>query len=171
MKTMNKLGVALLAGSLLAVGGNSVMAANLTVQASITQNCTVTAGTLDFGSYDPTTQVGNKDFTGSIGLKCTNGASNVAVGLDAGQGTGATDSTRTMTDGSGDSLQYSLFQDSGRTTNWGNSQGSSALSVDSAYPTFLDGTSHSITVYGRIPIQATAKVGSYNDTVLITAYF
>lgn len=170
MKTMNKLAVTLLAGVAVAVVSGEAMATNLTVQATITQNCTVSDGLLDVGAYDPTTQVGNRDFTGTFNLKCTNGASGVEIGLDEGKGTGATVTTRVMKSGS-DTLQYSLFQESGRTTNWGNTQGGDALSVDTAYPTFLDGTTHAITVFGRVPLQATAKVGSYSDTVAITAYF
>jgi spore coat protein U-like protein len=70
-----------------------------------------------------------------------------------------------MTSGS-DTLSYSLYQDAGRTTLWGD--GSAGTSARSSTGT---GTAQTFTVYGRVPSNATAPVGSYTDTITVTATY
>ena len=79
--------------------------------------------------------------------------------MDAGNFSGATTTTRRMTGPSAAGLNYSLFSDSGRTTNWGNATGSWVSGT---------GAAQVLTVYGRIPANQTALIGSYTDTVTVT---
>lgn len=140
----------------------TVSQTSFSVQATVTAACSVSASTLNFTSYDPTG--GNVDRTTTVSITCTNGTA-YNVGLDAGLTTGATVTTRQMTSGS-NTLNYSLYSNSGRTTNWGNTSGTDTV------PGTGSGAAQSLTVYGRIPGSQTSVVaGSYSDTITVTVYF
>lgn len=132
---------------------------NLTVTATITATCTVTAATLAFGTYADVLL----DGTTNIAVTCTNGTP-YSISLGAGSHTGATVTTRAM-DSGGNFLNYSLFREAGRTTNWGNTP-----SIDTVAGT---GTGGSVDhpVYGRILAAQNKQAGSYSDTVIITATY
>jgi spore coat protein U-like protein len=77
------------------------------------------------------------------------------MALDDGTGVGGTETTRRMTGPGGAELNYQLFLDSARTTNWGNTTNNE-----------LTGNGNTnITVYGQIPSGQTAVPGTYTDTV------
>jgi spore coat protein U-like protein len=66
----------------------------------------------------------------------------------------------------GNTLNYSLFSNAGRTTNWGNNIGTDTVAGTGT------GALQTLTVYGRIPAsQTTAPVGSYSDTITVTVTF
>ena len=71
-----------------------------------------------------------------------------------------------MTGPSASGLSYSLYSDSGRTTNWGNVTGSWMSGTGTG-----TGTAQNLTVYGRIPASQSALIGSYADTVTVTITF
>jgi len=129
------------------------------VTATVANSCTVTATSLAFGNYT----LAQLDGTPTITATCTNGTT-YTIGLDAGTFSGATTSTRRMTGPSAAGLSYSLFSDSGRTTNWGNATGSWVSGTGT-------GAAQVLTVYGRIPANQTALIGSYTDTVTVTVTF
>jgi spore coat protein U-like protein len=131
-----------------------------TVSSTVTATCSVSAGNLAFGSYTGA-QV---DATSTITVTCTNG-SPYKIGLDAGTGSGATVSTRKMTSG-GNTLNYSLYSDAGRTTNWGNTVGVDTLDTGTG-----SGSAQNVTVYGRIPASQLSPAGSYSDTITVTITF
>jgi len=128
---------------------------NLT--ATVQAKCAVSANSLAFGNYTGA----QLDSTTTITATCTN-TTPYNVGLNAGTATGATVTTRKMTGPSGALLNYSLFRDSGRTLNWGNTIGTDTVSGTG------NGTAQSITVYGRIPAAQRPTPGSYNDTITVT---
>jgi spore coat protein U-like protein len=66
-------------------------------------------------------------------------------------------------------VAYGLFQDSGRTTNWGDNP-PPATTVDTVGGTGA-GSAQSLPVYGRIPPQTTPTQGAYSDTVVVTVYY
>jgi spore coat protein U-like protein len=70
-----------------------------------------------------------------------------------------------MTDGA-DFLTYELYQDSNRTTVWGNS-GAGLLSPAAA----PSKAARNFTVYGRVTANQDVAAGSYSDTVLATVNF
>lgn len=129
------------------------------VTATVASSCTVTATSLAFGNYT----LAQLDGTSTITATCTNGTT-YTIGLDAGTFSGATTSTLRMTGPSAAGLSYSLFSDSGRTTNWGNATGSWVSGTGT-------GAAQVLTVYGRIPANQTALIGSYTDTVTVTVTF
>ncbi len=136
--------------------------ATFTVTATVLPACTVVGGVpLAFGVVTPGTQ---RDGSVTVSATCTLGTP-YTLALDAGTGSGATVASRLMTSGS-DTLQYTLYQDAGRTTPWGD--GTAGTSVRSSTGT---GLSQTFTVYGRVPSNATAPVGSYTDTITVTATY
>ncbi len=129
------------------------------VTATVASSCTVTATSLAFGNYT----LAQLDSSSTITATCTNGTT-YTIGLDAGSFAGATTSTRRMTGPSAAGLSYSLFSDSGRTTNWGNVAGSWVSGTGT-------GAAQVLTVFGRIPANQTALIGNYTDTVTVTVTF
>lgn len=140
---------------------------NLGVSATVSSTCSITAGSLAFGAYDPVagTQI---DGTATISVSCTRGATaTVTLGQGANANAGSTDTVplRRMKDSGTNRLSYSLFSESTRTTTWGNTA-----------PTGLGYTASSssataLTVFGRITSAQDVPAGSYTDTVLATITF
>lgn len=83
------------------------------VSATVASSCSVTATALAFGNYT----LVQLDATSTITATCTNGTT-YTVGLNAGTFAGATTTTRKMSGPSSNSLNYFLYSDSTRTTNW-----------------------------------------------------
>ena len=131
--------------------------ASLTISASVVASCTVVGSSIAFGAY--TQAVVNQ--TGSITVQCTNGTA-YNVGLDAGTGTGATVSNRKMSASGGGTLNYALYRDSARSSNWGSTIGTDTLTGTGT------GLAQTLTVYGQIPAAQTPLAGSYSDTVTVT---
>lgn len=129
------------------------------VTATVASSCTVSATNLAFGSYT----LAQLDQSSTITATCTNGTS-YTIGLDAGTFSGANTSTRRMSGPSPTGLSYSLYSDSGRTTNWGNATGSWVSGTGT-------GIAQVLNVYGRIPAGQTASIGNYTDTVTVTMTF
>lgn len=138
-----------------------------TVQTNVTPACSVSASTLTFADVNPLLNASTAtDATTTISVTCSNTTA-YNVGLDAGTGPTATVTSRKMKIGATtDTLNYSLFRDSARTTNWGNTVG-----TDTVAGTGM-GLAQSLTVFGRIPSgQQTAKVGAYADTITVTVTY
>ena len=132
------------------------------VQVAITATCTInSASTLNFGTQGILAT--NVDQTSTIQVTCTN-TTPYNIGLDAGTGTGASVATRKLTSGA-NTVNYTLYSDSGRTTVWGNT-----VSTDTQAGTGT-GSAQSYTVYGRIPTQTTPAPGSYSDTITVTVTY
>src|SRR5262249_25674770 len=86
------------------------------------------------------------------------------IGLDAGLGTGATVAVRKMSNGA-NTINYSLYSDSGRTTVWGNTIGTNTVAATG------NGASQSYTVYGRVPAQTTPAAAAYTYTITVTVTY
>ena len=100
-----------------AAGQAATATTTIAVTATVLSYCTVSAVGLAFGNYQSVVV----NATTTVTATCTNGTP-YNVGLDAGGGTGATVTARKMTY-SGNTLTYSLYQDSGHATVWGNTIG------------------------------------------------
>jgi spore coat protein U-like protein len=133
------------------------------VTATVLSACSVTANPLSFGSYDPTA-ASNLDATTTLSVLCTVGTS-FQVGLNQGAGSGATVTSRQMTGGS-NTLAYALYQDTARTTNWGNTPG-----ADTPPATTAPTTATSLTVFGRVPSGQNVPATTYNDTITVTVTY
>lgn len=131
-------------------------------QILITNACTaLTAGDLNFGTQGVLS--GNVDQTSTINVTCTTGAP-YAVKLNAGANaaTAGDVNTRRMKDTGTNYVAYNLYSNSAGGTVWENTTGVSRTGT---------GASETITVYGRVPVQATPPAGSYADTVTVTVTY
>jgi len=157
----------LMAGAAVALSATVAQAATKTntFQAKITiqNDCEITSPTdLDFGTSGLLNA--NIDQNSTFVVKCTQGTG-YHVRLDNGSTSGGTIATRKMTDGSGHTVDYSMYLDSGRTNVWGETDGTDTKDATGT------GTDQSYTVYGRVPPQATPPAGNYTDTVTITVSY
>jgi len=176
MKTklnQNKLKLAIVSAMLVGSAGFSTAifagtaTDNMAVTTDVGISCTITVADLTFTSYDPTYGVDN-DSTGSVTSTCTTGGS---VVLTLGQGANADSSSTdaapirrmvgTTGAAAGTYLNYGLYQEGGRTTVFGNTSGTGGSFT-------ATGGADVTTVYGRIPKEQAAAVGSFVDSVSVT---
>ena len=128
--------------------------AELGVSAEVTSVCNVTTSPVAFGNIDVTT-AGNVDATGGFSVVCTSGTAWTAA-ADAGNGTGASTAARKMMSGA-NLLNYALYSDSGRVTNFVSATGTGS------------GSAQASTIYGRVASgQTGVPAGSYADSVTVS---
>jgi spore coat protein U-like protein len=131
------------------IGLGILMTLALSAHGLVAQDCALVMTTLNFGNYTETAAL-NGTATGRV--TCA-GAWDIP--MDAGMGAGATETTRKMTGPLGTTLNYSLFRDSARTQNWGNTT-----------TTEMTGTGNAtVTVYGQITGSQFVISGTYTDTI------
>lgn len=140
----------------------ATVTSNFASQITLVASCSInSAATLDFGTQGVLSA--NVDQTSTIAVQCTP-TTPYNIGLDAGTGSGATVATRKMTSG-GNTVSYTLYSDSGRTTVWGNTVGTDTVAATG------NGAGQNYTVYGRVAAQATPAPGSYSDTITVTVTY
>ena len=153
----------------LMVGQSPVHAATATnplaVSATVSNNCTITAGALAFGTYDALTANAstNLDQTGSFSITCTKGTV-YSVSLSLGAHTSGTARRMVNASNAAAFLTYEIYNDSFGGTVW---NGANMVSGTAA----SKGTAITLTAYGRIPSGQDASQGSYSDTVVETVTF
>ena len=115
-----------------------------------------------FGSYNNTLLTS----TATVTATCSN-TTPYNVGLSAGTASGATVTTRAMFVSGTPSvvLNYGLYSNSGRTTNWGMTVGTDTVTGTG------NGSAQAITVYGQIPAGQLVAPGSYTDTITATVTY
>lgn len=129
------------------------------VQANIIPNCRVSAQNINFGNQGVLDT--NVDAAGMLGVTCTSGTA-YTVGLNNGlTGTGPT--ARRMTLGN-QAVTYGLYKNAARSEPWGNSGGQLVTGTGA-------GATQNLSVYGRVPPQATPSPGTYSDTVVVTVTY
>lgn len=109
------------AGVLLALAGTAQAAEKTTtflVTANVLENCTITAGDLDFGDWTVDTDV---EVDSTITVRCTANTDYV-VNLSGGTTTGNV-LDREMTGAGATNVNYNLYTDVARTNVWGNGAG------------------------------------------------
>jgi spore coat protein U-like protein len=142
-------------------GGTCPAMTSFTVTATVQPVCTISATNLAFGNYAQK----QLDGQSQVSLTCANGTA-WNVGLNQGTFSGATVTTRRMSGPGGAALSYSLYQNSTRTTNWGNTVGTDTVSGTGT------GSAQSLNVYGRIPASQPSVVpGNYADTITATVTY
>lgn len=142
---------------------------NLTVTATVTSACSVTAAALDIGAYDSLTTNAaagadkNETTPGNIAVTCANGT---AFNVNLGNGLNWDGATRRMlnTTTAGEYLRYGLFD--------------GAASLGAAWPgAGRNGTGGgagapvNFTIGGMAPRGQSPQGGSYQDTVVATVTF
>ena len=137
---------------------------SFTVSGTVVPTCSVTAAALSFGAAIPNPINSNVDAQSNITATCSSGAA-YTIGLNAGNGAGATFAVRRLTSGP-NALSYTLYTDSGRATVWGDGTGGSTLFNGTG-----TGVAQAIPVFGRIPSGQTVPTGAYSDTIVVTLTF
>ncbi len=142
---------------------------NLSVTATVSANCTISTAPVAFGAYDPIVANATSPLngTGTVTVTCTNGsAATITLGQGTNAASGSTDAAplRQMKDSSTHVLAYSLYQDTGRTTVWGNTAGTGVAETGT-------GAVQNVTVYGAVPAGQNVPAASYSDTVVATVTF
>ena len=175
------LGLALLLSAAPAPCGTfTTGAATVSVNTTVSSNCTISATPITFGSYDP---IGANSASGialtapgTISLTCLKGSS-PTIGL--GQGNNFSGTRRLNDASSGDFLDYELYQPSAATpsaactysgTIWGTSGTYGTTFTPSA--TWSASFTFSFSVCGSVPLGQDPSVGTgYLDTVVATVNF
>ncbi|KAB7771367.1 spore coat protein U domain-containing protein, partial [Xanthomonas maliensis] len=149
--------------------------------------CTVTlAAPLNFGNVAAN---GATDAVATFNVSCNTAAlsvlgyARVSLCLDIGAGSASPGlyNPRRMTNPTGDSLDFQLYKDAGRTQVWGATGSStpSPLLLDLSYqvPVIVGGSQTvNVTLYGRVPANQVLSVGTHSsifsgaDVVLRYAY-
>lgn len=133
-----------------------------TVSTTVAGSCQInTATDLDFGTVSgfitaPVNQ------TSLVTLTCVGGTP-WRAGLNDGLNPSGT--TRRMTDGAGNFVNYELYRDSARTQRFGIAGGTGAVTGSGT------GSSQGVTVYGRVPAPQNATPGNYADTITVTVSY
>ncbi len=131
----------------------------LSVSATVLSSCTVSALPLAFGSYTPA--VGELTGTTTIAVLCTL-STPYHVRLGTGQNSSDVAERKMKIAAGADTLSYALYRDAGRTNNWGQTNGTDAMSGTGS------GLLQNISVYGAIPANQFVPAGVYADSVTIT---
>jgi spore coat protein U-like protein len=147
-------------GALALLAAEPVQAATasstILVTATVLSFCTILTGPLAFGNYSSAVLAA----TSTITVACTSGTT-YNVGLDIGQGTGATVAARKMSFLS-NTLSYGLFSDAGHATVWGPTIATNTVTG------VATGLPQALTVYGQVPAAQLVAPGAYTDTVTAT---
>jgi spore coat protein U-like protein len=136
---------------------------NFQVRITIQAQClAATTNDLDFGSSGFLSS--NVDAQSSIAVQCTN-TTPYNVGFDQGVN-GSSVTARQMKGGpSNELVNYAIYSNAGRTTNWGNTVGTDTVTGTG------NGSPQTIQVYGRVPSQTTPTPGTYTDTITVTVTY
>ena len=139
---------------------------NLAVSGTVSATCTVSTAAVAFGTVNTLSGTPD-DATGTVTVTCTPGTAWTAT-AGVGTGTGATLSLRKMTiAATTNTLNYALYTDSGRTTIWGD-----GVAPTASFTGTGSGAAQASTIYGRVPTgQATAAIGAFADTVVVTVTY
>ena len=136
------------------------------VTATVLKACLVsTPATLAFGAYTASAAAAS---TTSFNVTCTVGTP-YSVGLNAGNGAGASVTNRLMTSPTATAgnnlLAYGLFKDGTYATNWDNSASGTGLTGS--------GLPQPYTIYGLVAAgqYAAAPATDYADTILLTVTY
>ncbi len=127
---------------------------------SIIDSCVVEADDLDFGAH--TRLNASVNASSQIRLQCS---ATTAYSVSLGAGGGGDPGARRMLHGSipSEQIGYQLYNDAARSQVWGDGSGSTTTVGGTG-----TGALQSLSVYGRIPLQATPRPGDYDDTVIVT---
>lgn len=145
---------------------NGTSSATFNVSLTVQANCTIAAEPLVFPATGLLSAPANEETT--LSVTCTD-TTPYNVGLDAGTAAGSTVASRLLTGtapgNTGTTVDYQLYQNAGRTTVWGNTQGTDTVGGTGT------GTAQTLTVYGQVPPQDAPAPDTYQSTVTATVYF
>ncbi|WP_455924221.1 Csu type fimbrial protein [Pseudomonas putida] len=133
------------------------------ITATVVNNCNITTTPLSFGSN--TLLKAAVTSSATISVQCTNGDA-YEVALDGGTTAGSVSARQMVGATSGGKVAYQLYTDSAYSIPWGDGTASTSMATGTG-----SGVAQSLTVYGRVPVQAVPVPDTYSDTVKATVYF
>ncbi|TBR77565.1 MAG: spore coat U domain-containing protein [Burkholderiaceae bacterium] len=137
-----------------------------TVSATVTKQCTVTAGSnLNLGTVAPTAT--NVAGNTSVSVTCSN-TTPYYVGLLPSNNNTAGAGVMSGTGGNTSTVPYQLYQNAGLTTIWGNT--ATATNAGNGVPGTGNGVAQSIPVYARAA-SADFQPDTYTDTVVVNVNY
>lgn len=151
----------LLAGTLLCGLTTPLWAASGTssfdVSIQVLATCSISASNMTFSSITTGT-TSNTDATSSLTVNCSNGTPyTIALGNGNNYSGG-----RRMTNGT-TNINYYLYSDSGRSTQWNSASTQTGTG---------SGSDQNFNIYGRIPSgQSVPFTGAYSDTIIATVTY
>lgn len=123
--------------------------------------CTLSATGVAFGTYNVFLTTPD-DSTGTITFRC--GAQDRDITITISRGSSSAFSPRTLRSGV-DILNYNLYRNAGFTEIWGDAS-------EGTFTYFIRNPPNNqdivLTVYGRVPPEQDARIGTYSDTVVVT---
>jgi spore coat protein U-like protein len=140
----------------------------LSVTAIVGSTCNISTNAVSFGTYDPLVVniSAPLNATGTVSTTCSNGLGNTITldpGLNAATGSTTEVPLRQMRS-AGNVMAYFLYQNSSRTTVFGNDAPTGVSQTGT-------GLNANLTVYGQVPGGQNAAPGSYSDIVTATVTF
>lgn len=140
--------------------------ATIGVSATISGTCTISATALAFGSLVTTSS--NTDVNSTVTVNCSNTLP-YTVGIDDGAFAGAVGTHPRQMNSGGNRLGYQVYTDVAGGTIFDNNVGAGAgINIISGTGS---GSAANITVFGRLPTQATPAFGAYTDTLTVTVSY
>lgn len=142
--------------------------ANLSVSATVINNCIVTTADLEFGGYDPVNTNSAMELTGTglVTVTCTvNAQAELAIGLGRNdEGSNPDSPMRRMNDDNGNYINYAVYSDPNHSRIWGGGEQTCVIDAGSGAP-------REHYVYGIIPGGQNVPAGNYSDMLLATVMF
>ena len=117
--------------------------------------CTVSPGTVNFGSYS-TFAVVPLDATLTLNVTCTP-RTTVTISLGPSFTSGSTSPRQMSSPATSTLLNYNLYSNKKRATLWG--EGINSVALNSNKP---------IKIYGRIPSGQMVEAGAYSDSLIVS---
>lgn len=141
-------------------GGGTLASTSAAITGTVSPICSVTAGTLGFGTYTSTAAA---LAAASVTVNCSSGG---AYQVSLGAGSWASGGSRRMAGPASSFLTYQLFRDSARTIAWGDGAAHGARVSGTG-----SGSNQVLNVFGRIPAGQSAVPGTYTDSVMVTVEY
>jgi spore coat protein U-like protein len=134
---------------------------SFSVLANVISTCNINASNISFGSVGVVSS--NVDATSTVSTQC-NTSVPYTVSLSGGNAA-ATDPTQRKMAKASETVTYGLYRDAARLQPWGSTIGTNTVAGTGT------GAARNITVYGRVPPQATGSPGNYSDTIVATVTY
>jgi spore coat protein U-like protein len=142
-------------------------------RAATTVSCTVTAGSIAFGIYNPLATASNAS-SGSLRIDCSGkgtGSAQVTANLTLSAGLSGSFATRKMFSGA-NTLNYNIFWSTAYNQIMGDGTGGSFGGSAGPFTVPAGGTNSATgTMYGLIPASQDVAPGSYLDTIVVTVTY
>ncbi|HEX3950536.1 MAG TPA: spore coat U domain-containing protein [Steroidobacteraceae bacterium] len=141
--------------------------------AATTVNCSVSAGSIAFGVYNPLSAVADAS-TGTLRITCNGsgtGSANVTVNLSLSAGLSGSYATRKMFSGA-NALNYNIYWSTAYSQIMGDGSGGSFGGSAGPFVVPAGGSNFATgTMYGRIPALQDVAPGSYSDVITVTVTY